>query len=286
MCDITGSIVVYKNPVQQVQRAVASFLCTDLRVRLYIVDNSPHDNIRAICRDPRIVYIFNGRNLGFGAAHNIAIKASLRAAEYHVVLNPDVYFEMGVLEKLLVFARSRPDVGLVMPKILNPNGTIQYLCKRLPSPTDLILRRFLPRALKPLVTDRLRRYELHDQDYTRILSVPALSGCFMMISNAALNDVGAFDERYFMYLEDVDLSRRIHQRFKTIYYPEPAIYHLNSKGSYREARLLIHHVVSAFKYFQKWGWYSDPERILINDSVTTAAVAPGTGIKLNSAAQD
>lgn len=286
MYDLIGSIVVYQNPREQVQQAISSFLNTHLMAHLYIVDNSPTDSIRAICSDPRISYTFNGRNVGFGAAHNMAIRASEGQAEYRVILNPDVYFGPGVLESLLLFARSRPEIGLVMPKILNPNGCLQHLCKRLPSPGDLIFRRFLPNALKPWVQDRLARYELRDQDYSRILSVPCLSGCFMLINNAALADVGIFDERYFLYLEDVDLCRRIHQKFETIYYPRVSIYHHNGRSSYRELRPLIHHVVSAFRYFQKWGWYSDNERAVINERVATRTPAPQAGIKFKSAAQD
>lgn len=269
MFDIIGSVVVYKNPMEQLQQAIASFLNTDLSVRLYVVDNSPDDRARRVCGDPRIVYIFNGRNLGFGTAHNVALRMAENQGGYYAILNPDIYFESGVLEKLLDFAQIHPEVGLMMPQILNPDGSIQYLCKRLPSPTDLIIRRFLPSVLKPFFEDRLARYELRDQDFSRILSVPTLSGCFMLISGAAISEVGIFDERYFMYLEDVDLCRRIHQYYKTIFFPGATVYHRNGKGSYREVRLLLHHIASAFSYFQKWGWYFDAEREQINRKATT-----------------
>lgn len=268
MYDIIGSIVIYRNPLLQIQEAIASFLNSKLNVRLYVIDNSPDDGARALCGDTRVTYIFNGRNLGFGAAHNLAMKVSTIEAYYHVVLNPDVYFGSGVLERLLDFMRPRPEVGLVMPKILNPDGSIQYLCKQLPTPADLFIRRFLPRVLKAMVEDRLARYEFRDKDYNSVLSAPVLSGCFMMISCNALAQVGGFDERYFLYLEDVDLSRRIHQGFKTIYFPEVAVYHRYKKGSYSDFRLMVHHSVSALRYFQKWGWYGDPERDFINQKAT------------------
>jgi len=264
MYDIIGSLVVCREPLKQIQEAITSFLHTQMNVKLYVIDNSPDDQIHEVCNDRRIVYIFNGRNLGFAAGHNIAMKLSLNEAAYHVVLNPDVYFAPGVLEKLFAFASGRPEVGLLMPKVLNPDGSIQYLCKRLPAPSDLLLRRFLPGVLQPLVEGRLAQYELRDQDYNTTLSVPFLSGCFMMISCTALAQVGIFDERYFMYMEDVDISRRIHQRFKTIYFPEVAIYHCYAKGSYHSARLMMYHMKSAWRYFRKWGWYRDAERANIN----------------------
>ena len=107
----------------------------------------------------------------------------------------------------------------------------------------------------------------------------------MLISEAALAEVGIFDERYFLYLEDVDLCRRIHEKFETIYYPRVSIYHHNGKSSYRELRPLMYHVVSAFRYFQKWGWYSDRERIRINERATVPTIAPQTRTKFKSAPQ-
>src|ERR1700747_812403 len=159
MLEISGSIVVYNNPAEQVRDAIDSFLRTGLNVRLYVIDNSPDNRLGRICSDDRVAYLFNGRNLGFGAGHNIALRTSANEAEYHVVLNPDVYFYGGVLEKLLELARCQPNVGLLMPKVLNPDGSIQHLCKKLPTPGDLILRRFLPEILKPLVENRLAWYE-------------------------------------------------------------------------------------------------------------------------------
>jgi GT2 family glycosyltransferase len=269
MYDITGSIVVYKNGEAEVAKAVRSFLHTRLKVRLYVIDNSPNDRLRGVCEEPRVTYIVNDRNLGFGAGHNVALRESIKNAAYHVVLNPDVHFEGGVLERLYEFALRRPDVGLVMPRILNPDGSLQYLCKKLPTPSDLILRRFLPGPLRPLMEERVMRYELRDRDYTKSMSVPALSGCFMMLSCAALTEVGLFDERYFLYMEDVDLSRRIHQRYATIYYPDVSIYHEYQKGSYRQFPLMLRHVLSALKYFRKWGWYNDSERVSINQKTRT-----------------
>ena len=268
MYDIVGSIVVYRNSATQLREAMASFLNTPLNVKLYLIDNSPDDSARSLCGDARVTYVFNGQNLGYGSGHNVAMKVSVAEARFHLVLNPDVYFGSGVLEDLFDFGCSRPDIGLIMPKVLNPDGSLQYLCKRLPSPSDLMLRRFLPRLFEPLIRKRLARYEFRDQDYDSVLSVPVLSGCFMMINRVALSQVGGFDERFFMYLEDVDLSRRIHQQFKTVYFPRVAVYHRYAKGSYRSFSLMSRHLVSAWRYFQKWGWYRDEERKRVNKEVT------------------
>jgi len=96
------------------------------------------------------------------------------------------------------------------------------------------------------------------------MEVPYLSGCFMFMRVEVLKKIGLFDERFFMYLEDTDLSRRIHRVSKTIYYPEVSIYHEYGKGSYKNPRLSLYHIKSAFKYFNKYGWFFDKERVRVN----------------------
>jgi GT2 family glycosyltransferase len=261
------SIVLYHNREEQIKKAIESVLNTDLNITLYLVDNSSTNSLGELERiDKRIVYIFNNSNLGFGKAHNIALKKSIeKNIPYHLVLNPDVYFEKGVLEELYNFMENNKDVGLVMPKILYPDGNIQYLCKLLPTPLDLFGRRFLNFGpFKKIVEKRNEIYELKFTGYDKIMEVPYLSGCFMFIRTEVLKRVGLFDERFFMYLEDTDLSRRIHRVAKTVYYPYVYIYHEYGKGSYKSLKLLYYHIKSAIKYFNKYGWFFDKEREEIN----------------------
>ena len=104
MADIISSIVIYNCDAAMLDRTVACFLETRLDVELILVDNSPGDAFRGRWQDPRITYIYNGRNLGLGAAQNIAIAQSLaKKPKYHLVLNPDIYFEPGALEKLFQY---------------------------------------------------------------------------------------------------------------------------------------------------------------------------------------
>ena len=262
------SIVLYHNKKEQIKKAIESVLNTDLNITLYLVDNSLTDSLRDLERiDKRIKYMFNNSNLGFGRAHNIALKKSIEEnVPYHLVLNPDVYFEKGVLEELYNFMEANKDVGLVMPKVLYPDSTIQYLCKLLPTPLDLFGRRFLNFGLfRKIVEKRNEIYELKFTGYNKIMEVPYLSGCFMFIRTEVLKKVGLFDERFFMYLEDTDLSRRIHRVSKTVYYPEVSIYHEYGKGSYKNPKLLKYHLDSAIKYFNKYGWFFDKERDEINN---------------------
>jgi len=263
MYGVTSSIVIYKNNPNEIKRVIDSFLNTDLDVKLYLVDNSSTDKLRKLCMDERVKYIFNNANLGFGKAHNIAIKQAMsEGSKYHLILNPDVYFKKGTLEKMYNFMKGNLDIGLAMPKVLYPDGQMQYLCKLTPTPFDLILRRFLP--FKNYIKERNKKYELKFADYNKLMDVPYLSGCFMFIRTEVLKKVGMFDERYFMYLEDTDLSRRIHQQYRTVYYPEATVYHEYGKGSYKNKKLLWYHISSAIKYFNKWGWIFDKNRREIN----------------------
>jgi GT2 family glycosyltransferase len=227
-----------------------------------LIDNSPTDELRAFQDDSRIEYIFTGSNLGFGKAHNIAMRKSLQIANYHVVMNPDIYFDLGCLEKLFEYMEGNIDVGQIMPKILYPNGEIQFLCKLLPAPADLFLRRFLPGF--PGAKKRDEQYELRKSGYDKIMNVSYLSGCFMFFRTSALQKVDLFDERIFMYIEDADLTRRMHREFKTIFYPFVSIYHNYEKGSYKRIKLMLYNMHGAFIYFNKWGWIFDRERKTIN----------------------
>lgn len=270
MTQLSISIVLYKNSKTQIKKTIKSTLDTGLNLKLYLIDNSPTDSLKDLARlDSRIVYIFNNANLGFGKAHNIVMRKCIeKDIPYHLILNPDVYFEKGILEELYDFMQKNRSIGLLMPKVLYPDGTIQYLCKLLPTPFDLFGRRFLNFFLfKNYIEKRNYIYELRFTGYNKIMQVPYLSGCFMFIRMEVLKKVGLFDERFFMYLEDTDLSRRIYRVAKTIYYPYVHIYHEYEKGSYKNFKLLKIHVESTIKYFNKWGWFNDPERDMINREI-------------------
>lgn len=260
---ISTSIVLYKPDPDIVGKAIQSVLASPLVSKLYLLDNSPSKSNKLLVTDDRVEYIFNRRNLGFGAAHNIALTRSMTENHtYHLVMNPDVYFGDGTIEKICDFMDSNSDVGLLTPKVLYPDGSTQYLCKLLPSPWQLMLRRFLP--LKRILDERNKIYELRFTSYDRIMDVPYLSGCFMFLRTKVLKDVGLFDERFFLYFEDVDLCRRINSRGRTVYFPHAVICHHYQKGSYKKFYLLRHHLVSAIKYFRKWGAFFDGDRRQIN----------------------
>jgi GT2 family glycosyltransferase len=264
---LTGSIVLYKN-AKRARGSIESFLSTSLPIKLFLIDNSPSQKIKEelkdLLEDKRIEYIFTNKNIGFGAGHNIALRKAIKIAPYHLVLNPDVYFEDDVLPALLSFMNENKEVGLTIPKVVYPDNSLQYLCKLLPTPSDLIFRRFFPRAI---TEKRLANYEMRFSGYNKKMEVPYISGCFMFMRTSLLPAVGFFDERFFLYLEDTDLSRRFFLVAKNVFYPDVQIVHEHERGSYKNLKLLGVHILSAVKYFNKWGWWFDKKRNLINNEV-------------------
>ncbi len=259
MLDITASIVLYKNERIELKKAIDSFLGTSLNVKLYLLDNSPTDDLKTVIVDSRVEYVFNNGNAGFGKAHNIALKKVLDTSTYHLVLNPDIYFPTATLERLKNFMDDYPAVGLVLPKVLFPDGTLQRLCRLLPTPTDLFFRRFMKWHTKNIDY----YYEMHFADYNTMFEAPFLSGCFMFLRTEILKDIGFFDEKIFLYWEDLDLSRRVHAKYKTVYYPNVFIYHGYKRGAHKSLALLLISIKSLLYYFKKWGWI-DHEREKIN----------------------
>src|SRR5690349_14538700 len=129
---LSASIVVYKTDRSQLRQVIDCYLVSVDSGHLMVIDNSPTDQLRHMCNSPRIDYLFNGQNLGYGKAHNIALRRSIDQAKYHLVLNPDVYFEPDTLHKIILFMEGHPQAALVMPKVFSAEGKLQMLCKLLP----------------------------------------------------------------------------------------------------------------------------------------------------------
>ncbi|MDR3654056.1 MAG: glycosyltransferase [Paludibacter sp.] len=259
---ITASLVTYHNSVSDIERVLNSALnsCID---KIYIIDNSKTDLFRSFEQlSSKIEYIRNNNN-GYGAGNNLAIKRAIELdnATYHIVLNPDIYFEKGVIEELVSYMDLNSEVGLVMPKVFYPNGELQYLCKLIPTPVDILFRWLLsPAKFK----ERDIRFKLLFTGYNKSMNVPYLSGCFMFFRVNALKEVGCFDERFFMHFEDLDISRRVHNKYRTMYYPSVSIVHAHAASHRKNIKMLGIGISSAIKYFNKWGWVFDKERTLVN----------------------
>ena len=258
------SIVLYRPDWEQVSALTHALLQSQRVNRVCWIDNSPQATEQLPLQSERIQYQHNFTNLGYGAAHNIAIRESIYDnIPFHLVINPDIILDSKELDRMLDFVSQNPLVGSLMPKVTYPNGQLQYLCKLLPTPLDVFGRRFLPASW---TAQRNHQYEMRASGYDKIMNIPYLSGCFMLLRTEAVKQARLFDERFFMYPEDMDLTRRIHRNYLTVYFPHATIIHNHEKASYKSLKMLWIHMINMCRYFNKWGWVRDKERQLFNDT--------------------
>ena len=279
---VTASIVTYNHHLLDIEPVLRSLFASPVGM-IWVIDHSydimPHleEELnefkgRVLTGEPTlrrrvaeeglaITYIRHENN-GYGGGHNVALREAQKlGATYHLVVNPDIWFGPRVIPALLEYMDKHRDVGQMMPKVLYPNGDIQPLAKMLPTPLDMFGRLCLPAFM---IRKRNRRFELRDSEFRMTLNVPYLSGCFMFLRMDSLKKTGLFDENFFLYAEDIDLTRRIHRYYRTIYYPNIPIYHKFSRASRRNIWLLFVHIFTIVKYFNKWGWFKDSERDTFN----------------------
>ncbi len=260
---LSSSIVLYNNTETQIVDILKCIRSFEFSFFL-IIDNSIDDSRRKYFKDSNFIYIHNFKNYGFGKGHNFSIDYIKKyKTKYHLVLNPDIQFNNDCIIKLLNYLENNSSVGSIMPEILNLDGTIQLLPKLLPTITDIFIRKF--NFLKKIYNSRLKKYEMYDfMINKKICNVPVISGCFFIINTSIIDQIGFFDERYFLYFEDWDLSRRIHKKYKTIYFPDVSVFHGYQSDANKNFGTFILFVKSLIKYFNKWGWFFDIDRVVFN----------------------
>lgn len=254
---VTASLVVHNSPVTELDRAL--ILLSKSKVsKIFVIDNGETEILQeTACKYDKVEYQ-KVKNRGFGAGHNVGIRKSIDLkAKYHLVMNTDVWWKGNILDPLINYLEDNPDTGLIAPKIFYPDGKLQYSCRLLPTPWDLFFKRVLPEKFS---RKRMRKYLLMDYDHEIPINCAYLLGAFMLFRNSALKEVGLFDERFFLYPEDIDITRRVHEKYKSIYYPYVSIIHQHQRASSKNIRLFFIHLVNMVRYFNKWGWLKDPER--------------------------
>lgn len=277
MSVVTVSIVVHSTPLAQLEKALDCLLASEA-ARIYVIDNSADDRLEVVRgKDPRITYR-HVANRGFGAGHNEALREILSpegsdidnvSSGYHLVMNADVWWEGDIIGSLASYMDSNPDVGLVMPKVFYPDGQLQYACRMLPTPWDVFAKRFLPGRLTHA---RMERYLLAVHDHDKPLNCPYLLGSFLFFRLEAFRQCGVFDERFFMYPEDIDITRRLHEKWKTMYWPGVSIVHEHAAASRKSMKMLRIHISNMIRYFNKWGWFIDTSRRKFNKTLRDSIV--------------
>jgi hypothetical protein len=256
LLDLIIGIVTYNN-ADIIQKTIESVISntSGITFKIIIHDNNSTDNTLSIIRSldlAGIEIIDSKTNYGFGYGHNKIIQSY--DARYYLILNPDLRICDNILRDFYEYMEQDPAVGQLVPKVVFPTGEIQYLCKQNPTVFDLFIRRFIPAALMPMFRDRSERYEMRETGYNHIFEVPYASGCFMFFRGTVLKTLGGFDENFFMYLEDADITRRTNQISTCRFYPFHQVEHDWAKGSHKSLKLTWVTIQSAFYYFNKWGW--------------------------------
>ncbi|MFL0415837.1 glycosyltransferase [Sphingomonas sp. 179-A 2A2 NHS] len=260
--DACVSFVLFENDRQEVINAIAQVRSRTVTTHVVIIDNSvpPMDLSFAAAMGATVVA--TNQNIGYGRGHNIALAASRGRCRYNIVMNTDLQTQDDVIGGMVAFMDRHGDAGLAMPRVRYPDGSLQRLCRLLPDPADIVARRLLHRT--KWGQEKNRQYEFHNWNYDTVAEFPFLSGCFMILRRETLDQVGYFDERYFLYAEDLDLSRRIRAVSRTLYNPDETVVHEYRSKARPSLKRVRYAMVSLSKYFFKWGWIVDPERDRIN----------------------
>lgn len=257
MQDLSLTIVAYNN-YDDIKNAVTTIEnLTDKRINkiIYIVDNGTsitnQNNINDfklfIKNYEDIEYIDTKSNLGFGKGHNTILDKI--DSRYHAIVNPDILLKEDSFSKIIDYMDNNTDVGMVIPRIIDENGNLQKVYRKEVTIYDMFIRMFCPK----LFPKRMDKVTLQDQDYTKEFQVPFGQGSFLVIRTNLFKELKGFDDRFFMYMEDADLCKRVNLESKLMYFPNTEVIHKWEKGSHKNKKLFKYHVKSMIKYFFKWG---------------------------------
>ena len=235
-------IILTMNAINHVENCLASVTenSSGIKVEIIVSDNYSTDGTAELVKEkfPDVVFI-QGENNGYGAGNNRGIK--IANGRYVLILNDDTIILDNALEKMVLFMDDNKDVGIIGPKILNVDKTLQPSITNYPSIWKDIARIILPRGLqtntdwnrsllntisKVFPIGKLGRYELHDE----IKDVDALKGACLLVSNEVIKKAGTFDEDYFLHTEELDWAYRIKKAgFRVVFFPDAEIIHLGGQ---------------------------------------------------------
>ena len=220
---VTGSIVTYNN-ISTIAKTLETLFgeTKDIDFKLYVLDNGSSDGTPEYIEKnyPDVTVIRSGKNVGFGAGHNIIINQV--ESKYHAVINPDIVLTQNAVKKMADYMDGNPEIGLLSPRICFPDGRDQILGKRNPHLKYLVASRL--RGDEP--SKLLKEYAMLDCDLSKPTEIENATGCFMFIRTDVLKSIGGFDDGFFMYFEDADLARRINEVSKCVYYPDAVVNHV------------------------------------------------------------
>jgi len=247
-------IVVNWNTVQFLLECLRSITPEAIRhpTEILVVDNGSTDGSpEAVATEfPNVTLIQSGSNLGFARANNLALRRS--SGRYVCLINPDVVVSEGCLNRMRTYMDEHLSIGILGPKILNCDSTLQLTCWKFPSVWNSLCRALALDAMFPrsaLFGDWLMRSWAHDT----VKRVDILSGCFWMIRRETLDEVGLLGEEFFLYGEDMDYCKRSWQKgWEIVYLPDAtAVHYGGASSSLLPVRFEVERVKAALQYWRK-----------------------------------
>lgn len=238
---ISASVVIYKEEEKNLKKLFDSFFSLSIEKVLIVIDNSPSNNLKEFCESfDNLKYIFTGENLGFGKGHNLALNYLPNKSDIHMIINPDIYFDADEISNYLKWFYEQKNISLSTPKVCYPDGTNQNIVRNIPTIFSLIKRKL-----------KLNMDEIIIEDNT-IQDIPFAHGCFMIFKTDVFLQLKGFDERFFMYMEDIDIFIRAKDFGKTVINTNFKVFHEHRKGSSVSLKLFLIHLNSTFKFFSKY----------------------------------
>ena len=256
------AIINYKNPalLRLCLSSLKRVLSSDFKHEILVVDIATSPETRNVIKEflgTKLLAFKN--NIGYTKGVNESIKAS--SGDYILILNPDIIPAAGSIEGLASYLASKINIGLAGPRLLNFDGSIQNSCFRYYTPLTILCRRS-PLGRTPLGKKTLAKFMITDKNLNEPTEVEWLMGSAMMVSRKAAYKVGLMDERFFLYMSDVDWARCFWENgFKVVYYPHSEMYHYHkreSKGYFGLLDVFMNkqsrwHLIDAARYFLKYG---------------------------------
>lgn len=225
------------------------------------VDNGSNEPIslgylEKVAKEGKVKLIKSPKNMGYGGGNNLGAKNA--KGKYILILNPDIFVNKDSIQKMVDYMEAHPDIGVLGPQLRYPDDSVQDSCRRHMKFIDLIIKRTFLKKL-PFLKKRVEKYTMEDFNHSKISEVDLLVGACFIIPREIYEQVGGFDQRYFLFMEDFDLCKGIKALGrKIVYYPETWVTHNHKRLSGGSIFNLLTkkvfwiHVSSALKYFWKW----------------------------------
>lgn len=253
MVEVSVSIVNW-NTREELRECLRSVLVQEgVGFDVTVVDNASADGSAEMvaAEFPTVRLIANERNVGFGRAHNQVIAAA--SGRYFFMLNPDArLLGADCLKRMVEFADAHPEAGLIGPKVVNRDGTIQFSARNFPTLGAAVFQNSFLGRLFP-GNRYVRQYVLSDWDHSQPREVDWLSGSALLVRREFIEDVGLLDEGFFMYCEDVDWGYRAKAKgWKALYCPDATVVHrIGASSDQAQVRMLWQHHKSMYRLFRK-----------------------------------